>query len=66
VAIYVQHKNNTKFIDFQGIAAGVSLDVYLLTLVICLLLLILFALIDRLENATQGKSRSCSSAFQYK
>jgi len=45
VAIYAQQRNNATFIDFTGIAAGVSLDVYLLTIVICCLLVILFVLI---------------------
>jgi hypothetical protein len=46
VAIYAQHSENLNFIDFQGIAAGVSWDVYLLTIIICCLLVLLFAFIE--------------------
>lgn len=46
VALYSQQMNNTKFIDIKGIAAGVSVDVYLLTIVFCCLLAILFATIN--------------------
>jgi hypothetical protein len=46
VAIYAHQINSTTLIDFSGIAAGVSLDVYLLTIVFCCLLVLLFALIE--------------------
>jgi hypothetical protein len=46
VAIYVQQRNDTKFIDFNGVAAGVSANVYVFTIAICCLLVILFVYID--------------------
>ena len=46
VAVYAQQLNNTKLIDFGGVAAGVSLNVYLITIVFCCLLVLLFALIE--------------------
>jgi hypothetical protein len=49
VAIYAQQTNRSKFVDFQGIAAGVSLDVYLVAIAIYCLLIILFAFIEYLR-----------------
>ena len=46
LAIYAQNKNHTKLIDFTGLAAGISMEIYLLTIVFCCLLLILFAFIE--------------------
>jgi len=46
VAIYAQQKNHTKYADFKGIAAGVAVNVYLLSIIICCLLVVLFALIE--------------------
>jgi hypothetical protein len=42
VAIYAQNKHQTTFVDFHGIVAGVSWDVYLLTIIFWCLLVILF------------------------
>jgi hypothetical protein len=49
VAIYAQHRNQSKFVDFEGIAAGVSRDVYLLAIIICCLLVGLFAFIEHMR-----------------
>jgi hypothetical protein len=53
VAIYAQQTNHTKFVDFEGLAAGVSLDVYALTIVICWLLYLLFVLIDYMKPSNE-------------
>ena len=53
MAVYAQHKNQTKFIDFNGIAAGVSREVYLLALSICCLLIILFAIIEYVKQSNK-------------
>jgi hypothetical protein len=50
IAIYAQHRNQSKFVDFEGIAAGVSRDVYLLAIICCCLLVGLFALIERIRS----------------
>jgi len=49
VAIYAQQSNNLNFIDFQGIAAGIALEVYLLTIIICCLLVLLFTVIEHVR-----------------
>jgi hypothetical protein len=46
VGVYAQQKTQSKLVDFEGIVAGVSLDVYLLTLITCCLLVGLFAFIE--------------------
>jgi hypothetical protein len=46
VAVYTQQVHHTKFIDFKGLAAGVSRDVYLLMIVISCLLVALFTFIE--------------------
>jgi hypothetical protein len=46
VAIYAQQTNSLQFVNFDGIAAGVSRDAYMLTVFICCLLVLLFALIE--------------------
>ncbi len=45
VAIYSQQRSQSKYADFEGIAAGVSRDVYMLAIVFCCLLVGLFALL---------------------
>jgi hypothetical protein len=49
VAIYSQPTNHSKFIYFEGIAAGVSWDVYMLATIICCLLVGLFAFIEHMR-----------------
>ena len=49
VAIYAQQRKQSKFVDFDGIAAGVSLDVYMLAVIICCLLVGLFAFIEHVR-----------------
>ena len=49
VAIYAQQRNQSKFVDFEGIAAGVSWDVYLFAIIICCLLNGLFAFIEHMR-----------------
>ncbi len=49
VAVYAQHMNQAKFVDFNGIAAGVSTDVYLLMVAFCCLLIMLFAFIEHVR-----------------
>jgi glucose-6-phosphate-specific signal transduction histidine kinase len=46
VAIYAQHMNQTHFIDLHGIAAGVPVNVYIWMIIICFLLIVLFAFIE--------------------
>jgi hypothetical protein len=46
VVVYAQKLNRTNFIDFKGVAAGVSYDVYLLAIAICCLLMLLFVFIE--------------------
>jgi general stress protein CsbA len=46
VAIYAQQRNQATYINFSGIAAGIPLHIYLLILLICCLLVILFAVIE--------------------
>jgi uncharacterized membrane protein YhaH (DUF805 family) len=50
VAIYAQQKNQSNYVDFEGIAAGVSWDVYMLAIIICCLLVGLFAFIERMRS----------------
>jgi hypothetical protein len=45
-AIYAQQRKSSKLVDFAGIAAGVSRDVYLLAIIFCCLLVGIFALIE--------------------
>ena len=47
--IYAQQWNHSKFVDFEGIAAGVSRDVYMLAMIICCLLVGLFAFIEHVR-----------------
>ena len=49
VAIYAQQRNQSKLVDFEGIAAGVSRDVYMLAVLICCLLVGLFAFIEHVR-----------------
>ncbi len=49
VAIYAQQRNQPKFVDFEGIAADVSWDVYMLAIIICCLLVELFAFIEHVR-----------------
>lgn len=51
LAIYAQQVNNTQFVTFSGMAAGIVLDVYVLTLVVCCILIILFASIAYLRQS---------------
>jgi hypothetical protein len=48
-AIYAQQRNPSKFVDFEGITAGVSWDVYMIAAIICCLLVGLFALIEHMR-----------------
>jgi hypothetical protein len=45
-AIYAQQKNHSELVDFNGLMAGVQLNVYVFVIVISCLLVVLFALID--------------------
>ena len=49
VAIYAQQRNQSKFVDFEVIAAGISWDVYLRVIIICCLLVGLFAFIEHMR-----------------
>jgi hypothetical protein len=49
VAIYAQQMGQLKFVDFEGIAAGVSRDVYMLAIIFCCLLAGLFAFIEQVR-----------------
>lgn len=51
VAVY--EINQTKFLDFVGVAAGVSFNCYLLTMAICCLLVFLFTLINVARPSNQ-------------
>jgi hypothetical protein len=55
-ALYSLQMNQTKLIQLQGIAAGVFLDVYILTIAICFLLVTLFTFIECLRPS---KKFSC-------
>jgi hypothetical protein len=49
VAIYSQQRDRSKSVDFKGIAAGVSWDVYGIAIIICCLLVGLFAFIEHMR-----------------
>jgi hypothetical protein len=49
VAIYTQQMNKTSFVDFTGIAAGVSLETYIVTIIACFLLVLVFIIINYLN-----------------
>jgi hypothetical protein len=53
VAIYAQQVNDRQFFNFKGIAAGISLDVYILAIVIIGTLVVLFLLIEYLRPSTK-------------
>jgi hypothetical protein len=44
--IYAQQRNQATYVDFTGIAAGIPVHIYLLILLICCSLFILFAIIE--------------------
>jgi hypothetical protein len=50
IAVYAQQRNYSQFVNFEGIASGVSRDVYLLAIIFCCLLVGLFALIERIRS----------------
>ena len=49
VAVYAQQRNQSKFVDFEGIAAGVSWDVYVLAILMWCMLVGLFAFIEHMR-----------------
>ena len=49
IAVYAQQRHQSKLVDFEGIAAGVSRDVYMLAFIICCLLVGLFAFIEHMR-----------------
>jgi hypothetical protein len=55
VAVYAQQRRQSKFVDFEELAAGVSQYVWVLAIISCCLLIGLFAVIEhmrlRLERA---------------
>jgi hypothetical protein len=58
-----QHKNNTKLIDFKGIAAGVSLDVYIIAIITYFLLVILFALTEYVRPSNKFNAWDIATAI---
>jgi hypothetical protein len=50
VAVYAQQQTLSKFVDFERIAAGISLDVYGFAIIICCLLVGLFAFIEHVRS----------------
>jgi len=63
VAVYAQHMNHQKFVHLDGIAAGVSLDAYLLTIFTCCSLHILFAFIEYARPSNAFSSFNVASAI---
>jgi hypothetical protein len=49
VSVYAQRQNQAAYFNFSGIAAGIPLHIYLRILLICCLLVILFAFIEYLR-----------------
>ena len=52
-AVYSLPVDQMKFVDFNGVAAGVSYDVYVMAMIICCLLMLLFALIEHLRPSNK-------------